>query len=37
MTTYDGKGNSFVPGKECPNKEPPISRYVVEKLYQVLI
>jgi hypothetical protein len=24
-----------VPGKEVPNKEPPVSKFVVEKLYEV--
>lgn len=35
MTTFDGKPFSFVPGKEAPNREPPVSKHVVEKLYQV--
>ena len=35
MTTYAGRSASYVPGKEVPNKEPPVSRYVVEKLYRV--
>lgn len=35
MTTYDGRASSYVPGKEVVNKEPPVSRYVVEKLYKI--
>lgn len=35
MTTYSGRSASYVPGKEVVNKEPPVSRYVVEKLYRV--
>lgn len=35
MTTYNGRSASYIPGKEVPNKEPPVSRYVVEKLYRV--
>jgi hypothetical protein len=35
MTTYSGRSASYIPGKEVPNKEPPVSRYVVEKLYRV--
>lgn len=35
MTTYNGRSAQYVPGKEVVNKEPPISKYVVEKLYQV--
>lgn len=35
MITFDGKSASFVPGKEVPNKEPPVSKFVVEKLYKV--
>jgi Ca2+-binding EF-hand superfamily protein len=32
---FDGKPASFVPGKEKPNKEPAVSKFVVEKLYKV--
>lgn len=32
---FDGKPLSFVPGKEKPNKEPAVSKFVVEKLYKV--
>lgn len=35
MTTYSGRSASYIPGKEVVNKEPPVSRYVVEKLYRV--
>ena len=35
MLTFDGKSASFVPGKENPNKEPAVSKFVVEKLYKV--
>lgn len=35
MTTYDGKGYNYVPGRDPPNKEPPVSKYVIEKLYRV--
>lgn len=35
MTTYNGRSANYVPGKEVVNKEPPVSRYVVEKLYKV--
>lgn len=35
MTTYNGRSASYVPGKEVPNKEPPVSKYVIEKLYRV--
>lgn len=35
MTTYDGRSASYVPGKEVPNREPPVSKFVVEKLYRV--
>ena len=35
MLTFDGKSASFVPGKEIPNKEPAVSKFVVEKLYKV--
>jgi len=35
MTTYNGRSAQYVPGREVPNKEPPVSRYVVEKLYRV--
>ena len=35
MLTFEGKAVSFVPGKEVPNKEPPVSKFVVEKLYKV--
>ncbi len=35
MLTFDGKSASFVPGKEVTNKEPAVSKFVVEKLYQV--
>jgi hypothetical protein len=35
MLTFEGKPSSFLPGKEVPNKEPPVSKFVVEKLYKV--
>lgn len=35
MTTYAGRSAGYVPGKEVVNKEPPVSKYVVEKLYRV--
>eukprot|EP01035_Chromulina_nebulosa_P027250 gene27250-35802_t len=35
MTTYNGRSANYVAGKEVPNKEPPMSKYVVEKLYKV--
>jgi hypothetical protein len=35
LINFDGKAASFVPGKEVPNKEPAISKFVVEKLYRV--
>lgn len=35
MTTYNGRSANYIPGKEVPNKEPPVSKFVVEKLYQV--
>lgn len=35
MLTFEGKSASFVVGKESPNKEPPVSKFVVEKLYRV--
>jgi len=35
MTTYNGRSASYIPGKEVPNKEPGMSKYVVEKLYKV--
>jgi len=35
MLTFDGKSASFIPGKENPNKEPAVSKFVVEKLYKV--
>lgn len=35
MTTYSGRGASYIPGREVVNKEPPVSKYVVEKLYRV--
>jgi Ca2+-binding EF-hand superfamily protein len=35
MTTYDGRAYSFQPGKDVVNKEPPVSKFVVEKLYKV--
>jgi hypothetical protein len=31
----DGRSASYVPGKEVPNREPPGSRFHVEKLYRV--
>ena len=34
-TDFDGKPTSFVPGREVPNKEPAMSKFVVEKLYKV--
>ena len=35
MTTYNGRSAQFVPGRETPNKEPPMNRFVIEKLYRV--
>ncbi|KAJ1411522.1 hypothetical protein B484DRAFT_182663, partial [Ochromonadaceae sp. CCMP2298] len=35
MTTYAGKSAQYVPGRDVPNKEPPVSKFVVEKLYRV--
>lgn len=35
MTTYEGKGFSYVSGKEAPNKEPPITHHLAEKSYNV--
>jgi hypothetical protein len=35
MTTYGGRSASYIPGREVVNKEPPVSKYVVEKLYRV--
>lgn len=35
MTTYGGRSANYIPGKEVVNKEPSISKYVVEKLYKV--
>jgi len=35
MTTYGGRSAQYVPGRDCPNKEPPVSKFVVEKLYKV--
>lgn len=35
MTTMAGKGPNYVVGREAPNKEPPVSKFVVEKLYRV--
>ena len=35
MTTYDGRAYSFQPGRDVVNKEPPVSKFVVEKLYKV--
>lgn len=35
MTTYSGRSANYIPGKEVVNKEPPVSKYVVEKLYRV--
>lgn len=35
MTTYDGRAASYIPGRDVVNKEPPVSKYVVEKLYRV--
>jgi hypothetical protein len=35
MTEYNGRSASYVPGREVPNKEPPVSKYVIEKLYRV--
>ena len=32
-TDFDGKPTSFVPGREVPNKEPAMSKFVVEKLW----
>ena len=30
-----GRSAGYIPGKEVPNKEPPVSKFVVEKLYRV--
>lgn len=35
MLNFDGVPYSFMPGREVPNKEPPINKFVVEKLYRV--
>jgi hypothetical protein len=35
MTTYNGRSANYIPGKEVVNKEPPVSKFVVEKLYRV--
>ena len=35
MITMDGRAGSWIPGKEVVNKEPPVSKYVVEKLYKI--
>ena len=35
MTTYGGRSAQYVPGRDVPNKEPPVSKFVVEKLYKV--
>ncbi|KAJ1421685.1 hypothetical protein B484DRAFT_421138, partial [Ochromonadaceae sp. CCMP2298] len=35
MTTYAGRSAQYVPGRDVPNKEPPVSKFVVEKLYRV--
>jgi hypothetical protein len=35
MTTYDGKCASFVPGREVVNKEPAVSKFMVEKNYRI--
>ena len=35
MTTYNGKSASFDNGKEVINKEPHMSKFVIEKLYRI--
>lgn len=36
MTTYDGRGYKYdSKGKEVVNKEPPVSKHIVEKLYRI--
>jgi Ca2+-binding EF-hand superfamily protein len=36
MTTYDGKGYKYdSKGKEVVNREPPVSKHIVEKLYRI--
>jgi hypothetical protein len=35
MTTYNGRSAQYIPGRDVPNKEPPVSKFVVEKLYRV--
>ena len=35
LVTFDNKGASFKPGREVPNKEPGVSKFVVEELYRV--
>jgi hypothetical protein len=35
MTTYNGRSAQYIPGKEVPNREPAVSKFVVEKLYEV--
>lgn len=35
MTTYNGRSAQYIPGKDPPNREPAMSRFVIEKLYRV--
>jgi|TARA_B110000090_G_C13153039_1_gene358482 hypothetical protein len=35
MLNFDGVPHSWVPGREVPNKEPPVNKFTVEKLYRV--
>lgn len=35
MTTYNGRKAGYIPGLQPVNKEPPVAKYVVEKLYRV--
>ena len=36
MTTYDGRGYKYdSKGKEVVNREPPVSKHIVEKLYRI--
>lgn len=35
MTTYGGRRAGYIPGERPVNKEPPVAKYVIEKLYNV--
>jgi hypothetical protein len=35
MTTMSGRSAQYIPGREPVNKEPSVSKFVVEKLYKV--